>query len=88
MMEGNLVQRVEPHYPEIAKQLNIQGPVVIKAVITREGLIEHQILESGQSLLAKAALDAVRQWHYRPYVLNGEPIAVETEITVNFILQQ
>lgn len=88
MMEGNLVHKVEPRYPEIAQQLHIQGPVVIKAVISRGGLIERAAVESGQPLLARAALEAVRQWRYRPYILNGEPIEVETEITVNFILQR
>jgi len=85
-MEGNLVRRVEPQYPMIAKQLHIQGVVILKAVISREGRIEQAEAVQGQGLLSRAALEAVRQWKYRPYYLNGEPIEVETQITVNFLL--
>lgn len=70
----------------IAKQLHIEGAVVVKAFISREGTIERAEVERGQPLLAHAALAAVKQWRYRPYYLNHEPIEVETEITVNFIL--
>jgi protein TonB len=86
MMEGNLIHKVEPQYPPFAKQLHIQGTVVVKAFISREGVITHAEAESGQPLLVAAALDAVRQWRYRPYYLNHELIEVETEITVNFVL--
>jgi len=86
-MEGNLVHRVEPQYPMIAKQLHIQGVVILKAVISREGRIEQAETVQGQDLLSRAALEAVRQWKYRPYYLNGEPVEVETQITVNFILE-
>ena len=85
VMEGNLVHRVEPQYPMIAKQLHIQGVVILKAVISREGRIEQAETVQGQDLLSRAALEAVRQWKYRPYYLNGEPVEVETQITVNFI---
>jgi periplasmic protein TonB len=88
MMEGNLIHRVEPQYPVIAKQLRVQGAVVLKAIISRDGNIERVEVASGQTLLAQAARDAVQQWKYRPYLLNGEPIEVETEITVNFVLQR
>lgn len=88
MMEGNLIHKVEPQYPPFAKQLHIQGTVIVKAFISREGIITHTEAESGQPLLVSAALDAVRQWRYRPYYLNHEPIEVETEITVNFVLQR
>jgi periplasmic protein TonB len=88
VMEGNLIHRVEPQYPAIAKGLHIAGAVVLKAIISRDGAITNLKVESGQSLLAQAALQAVRQWHYRPYYLNNQPIEVETEITVNFVLQQ
>ena len=88
MMEGNLIHKVEPQYPAIAKQLHIEGTVIVKAVISREGIITRAEAESGQPLLIRAALDAVRQWRYRPYYLNHEPIEVETEITVNFVLQR
>lgn len=88
MMEGNLIHKVDPQYPMIAKALHMQGPVVLKAIISRQGTIENLKVESGQSLLAQAALQAVRQWRYRPYFLNNQPIEVETEITVNFVLNQ
>jgi len=87
IMEGNLIYKVEPQYPPIAKQLHIEGTVMVKATISRDGVITHAETESGQTLLARAALAAVRQWRYRPYYLNHEPIEVETEITVNFVLQ-
>jgi protein TonB len=86
MMEGNLIHKVEPQYPLIAKQLHIEGTVIVKAIISRDGVIARAEAESGQMLLARAALAAVRQWRYRPYYLNHEPIEVETEITVNFVL--
>lgn len=88
IMEGNLIHKVEPQYPIIAKQLHIEGTVIVKAFISREGVITRAEAESGQALLAQAALAAVRQWRYRPYYLNHEPIEVETEITVNFVLQR
>jgi protein TonB len=86
IMEGNLIHKVEPQYPTIAKQLHIEGTVIVKAIISRDGVITHAEAERGQTLLAQAALAAVRQWRYRPYYLNHEPIEVETEITVNFVL--
>jgi protein TonB len=86
IMEGNLIYQVEPQYPAIAKQLHIEGPVIVRAIISRDGVITRAEAESGQTLLARAALAAVRQWRYRPYYLNHEPIEVETEITVNFVL--
>jgi len=87
VMEGNLIHKVEPKYPTMAKQLHIEGTVLVKAIISREGMIIRAEAERGQTLLAQAALAAVRQWRYRPYYLNHEPIEVETEITVNFVLQ-
>jgi len=84
--EGNLIYRARPEYPEIARQVRVQGPVQLRAVISKTGTIEHLTVESGHPMLVKAAMDAVRQWRYRPYLLNGEPIEVETEITVNFVL--
>jgi len=87
-MEGNLIHRVQPEYPFMAKQLRLQGAVVLKAVISREGVIEQAIVITGPDLLARSALAAVRQWRYRPYYLNHEPIEVETQITVNFVLER
>jgi protein TonB len=87
-MEGNLIHRVEPQYPVVARQLRIQGAVIVKALISREGTIEQAQVTSGLSLLAPAALATIRQWRYRPYFLNGNAVEVETQITVNFVLQR
>jgi periplasmic protein TonB len=86
MMEGNLIHRVQPDYPPLARQARIQGTVVLRAIISREGRIENLQLVSGHPMLVQAAIDAVRQWRYRPYVLNDQPVEVETQITVNFTL--
>ena len=88
MMEGNLIHRVDPPYPAIAKTARVQGVVVIKAIISRDGAIEHAELLNGPALLTSAAMAAVRQWRYRPYYLNGEPVEVETQITLNFVLNR
>ena len=86
MMEGNLTHRVQPLYPPLARQARIQGQVVIRAVISRNGMIENLQVLSGHPMLVQAAIDAVKQWRYRPYFLNGEPVEVETQVTVNFLL--
>jgi protein TonB len=88
IMEGNLIRRIEPRYPVIAQEAGIQGTVVVKALISRNGTIEGVQVLSGQPMLAAAALAAVREWKYRPYQLNGQPVEVETEITVNFVLRR
>ena len=88
MMQGNLIHRVEPVYPPIAKLTGVQGTVLIKALISTDGRIDQAQVVSGSPLLSPAALEAIRQWRYRPYFLNGGPIEVETEITVNFVLQR
>jgi protein TonB len=84
LSEGQLVNRVEPIYPHIAVISGIQGQVKLHAIIGRDGRIQSLNLVSGHPLLARAALEAVQQWRYRPYVLNGEAVEVETLITVNF----
>ena len=86
MAPGNLIYRVQPQYPEIARQERIQGMVALRAIISKAGTIENLTVEGGHPMLVPSAIKAVRQWRYRPYVLNGEPVEVETEITVNFIL--
>jgi protein TonB len=88
MMEGSLIRRVEPQYPVICKTAGIQGSVVLAAVISREGTIEQLQVVSGHPLLVQSALRAVREWRYRPYVLNGAPVEVDTQITVTFILNK
>jgi len=77
---------VQPNYPALARSARVQGSVVLRAVISRAGTIENLQVLSGHPLLTSAAIDAVRQWRYRPYILNGEPVEVETQVTVNFLL--
>jgi protein TonB len=84
--EGNLVFRVQPIYPPLARQARIQGTVELRAIISKTGTIENLTVVSGHPMLVKSALEAVRQWRYRPYLLNGDPIEVETSVTVNFLL--
>ena len=86
IMEGNLIYRVQPAYPPLARQARIQGQVVLRALINREGIIENLQVMSGHPMLSQAAVDAVRQWRYRPYYLNNSPVEVETQVTVNFVL--
>jgi protein TonB len=83
---GLLVKRIQPNYPPLARQARIQGTVVLHAVISKEGAIENLTLVSGHPMLAPAAIDAVKQWRYKPYLLNGEPVEVDTEVQVNFTL--
>ena len=87
-MGGNLDRQVQPQYPTIAKTAGIEGAVLLRAIVSREGTIEHLQVISGHPLLVRAAIEAVQQWHYRPYVLNGQAVEVETEITVNFQLNR
>jgi len=84
--EGLLVHRVQPNYPPLARQARIQGQVVIAALIGKDGSIQNLRVVSGHPMLTGAALDAVRQWKYKPYFLNGEPVEVDTQIMVNFTL--
>jgi periplasmic protein TonB len=83
---GLLVRKVNPNYPPLARQARIQGQVVLRAVIAKDGSIENLTLVSGHPMLAPAAIDAVKQWKYKPYLLNGEPVEVDTEVLVNFTL--
>jgi protein TonB len=83
---GLLVRKVNPNYPPLARQARIQGQVVLRAVISKDGSIENLTLVSGHPMLAPAAIDAVKQWKYKPYLLNGEPVEVDTEVLVNFTL--
>jgi periplasmic protein TonB len=88
VMEGLLIHRVQPRYPPIALQTHTQGAVIVSAIIGRDGRIEQAQVIRGQALLNNAALEAVKQWQYRPYYLNGEAIEVETQITVNFVIER
>lgn len=84
--QGFLVREVKPVYPPLARQARIQGAVILEAIIGKNGSIENLRLVSGHPMLAPAAIEAVRQWRYRPYTLNGQPVDVETQVTVNFVL--
>jgi protein TonB len=84
--EGNLIYQVQPLYPPIARQARVQGAVELRAIISKSGTIENLVVVRGHPMLSAAAIEAVKQWRYRPYLLNNEPIEVETEITVNFLL--
>jgi protein TonB len=85
--EGMLLRRVQPVYPRIAIATHTQGSVVLSALINTRGEIEGLQVVSGPGLLVQSALEAVKQWRYRPYILNGTPIEVQTQVTVNFSLQ-
>ena len=83
-----LLRRVDPVYPPLAKQARIQGVVVLEAEISKEGTIDNLKVITGHPLLIQAAIDAVKQWRYKPTLLNGEPVPVVTTITVNFAFSQ
>ncbi|MFZ0291572.1 MAG: TonB family protein, partial [Candidatus Sulfotelmatobacter sp.] len=83
---GLLIRKVNPTYPPLARQARISGTVILRAVIGKDGSIQNLSLVSGHPMLAPAAIDAVKQWKYKPYLLNGEPVEVDTEVQVNFTL--
>jgi periplasmic protein TonB len=83
---GMLVHQVKPQYPALAVQARVQGTVVLQAVIGKDGTVRELRLVSGHPMLAPAAIEAVKQWRYRPYLLNDEPVEVDTQINVNFTL--
>lgn len=85
---GRLLTPIQPIYPAIARTAHIQGTVVIEAVISRQGSIEHARIVSGPAMLAQAALAAVNRARYQPFKLNGEPVDVETTINIVFALGQ
>jgi protein TonB len=84
--QGLLLRKIQPAYPPLARQARIQGPVVLQAEIGKDGSIQNLRLISGHPMLAPAAIEAIKQWKYKPYILNGEPVEVETTITFNFTL--
>ena len=84
--EGMLIHQVKPPYPAAAKMARVEGSVALQAVIGKDGSIQNLRVISGHPLLTSAALEAVKQWRYKPYYLNGEPVEVETQIVVNFLL--
>jgi protein TonB len=88
VQQAMLVRKVTPVYPPLAKQARIQGTVRFTAIIGKDGTIQNLQLINGHPLLVPAATDAVKQWVYRPTLLNGEPVEVITQIDVNFTLSQ
>jgi periplasmic protein TonB len=88
IVEANLIHDVTPTYPPEAGRERIEGTVVLLAVIGKDGTVQDVRVESGLPVLAQAAIDAVKQWRYRPYLLNGEPVEVDSRITINFALSR
>jgi protein TonB len=86
--EANLIKKVQPVYPPLAKSARVSGTVEFSAVISKEGNIENLQLVRGHPLLVNAAKEAVLQWKYRPTMLNGQAVEVITSIIVNFTLSQ
>lgn len=84
--QGLLIKKVTPRYPQNALSMRIQGAVNLEATINKEGIIKNLKVVSGDAVLGRAAAEAVKQWRYKPYYLNGEPVEIETQITVNFKL--
>jgi protein TonB len=83
---GNLIRRVQPNYPPLARQARVQGSVLLEATISENGDIVDLHVVSGHPMLVTAAVEAVKQWKYRPYLLNGLPVSVQTQVQVNFTL--
>ena len=84
--EANLVHDVTPQYPPEAGRARLEGAVVLMAVIGKDGSVRDVQVESGLPILAQAAIDAVKQWRYKPYLIDGEPVEVDSRITINFTL--
>jgi protein TonB len=84
--DASLIARAEPQYPEQARAQHIQGTVLLDALISESGVVRDVKVISGDSLLAEAAVEAVRQWRYRPYQPDGQPVPFRTQITVRFAL--
>jgi periplasmic protein TonB len=82
----NVTVSVPPDYPLLARQMKVQGAVSLQALISREGTIQELQILSGPGILAAAAREAVKQWHFKPYLLNGQPVETQARITVNFTI--
>jgi periplasmic protein TonB len=83
---GMLIHRVSPEYPQVARVARVEGRVILQATIGKDGSVQNLRLVSGHPLLVQAAIDAVKQWLYKPYYLSGEPVEADTTIIVNFTL--
>ncbi len=86
VMVGRIIEKTVPAYPPIAKVTGLQGKVILQATISKSGTIENLRVMSGPAMLQQAAMDAVKTWRYRPYLLNGEPVEVETTVNVVFTM--
>ena len=86
MQAAKIVAQPQPLYPALARQARIQGNVVLHAIIDKDGRVGQLEVVSGHPLLVQSALDAVKQWRYQPTQLNGDPVEVDTTITVTFVL--
>lgn len=86
VVSGLILQKTPPLYPAIAKATGTQGTVVLQAMISKSGTIENLRVVSGPAMLQQAAVDAVKTWRYRPYLLSGEPVEVETTVNVVFTI--
>ena len=82
-----LMRRIEPLYPKLAIQIHREGRVELHAIIATDGTIQSLQVVSGDPLFLQSALDAVRQWRYHPTILNGQPVEIDTHITVIYSLQ-
>jgi protein TonB len=87
LVEGNIVYKSIPQYPAIAKAVGAQGTIVLQAMISKTGTIENLHVISGPPMLQQAAIDAVKTWRYKPYMLNGQAVEVETTVNVIFKLE-
>lgn len=87
VMDAFLIERVQPEYPATAKWIRLSGAVQLRAVIGTDGRVRQLVVVSGNPILVQAAVAAVRQWLYEPTRLNGEPVEVQTQITVNFVFE-
>ncbi len=86
VMSGLIRKKAPPEYPEKARKEHIQGTVVLQAIIGKDGDVENLQVVSGNAMLVAASIEAVKQWKYKPYPLNGEPVEVETQVDVIFTL--
>ena len=86
VVEANLIHDVTPQYPPEAGRARLEGAVVLLAVIGTDGSVKDVRVESGLPILAQAAIDAVKQWRYKPYTVDGDPVEVDSRITINFTL--
>jgi periplasmic protein TonB len=84
VMRTLILKKVQPNYPEEARKKHIQGSVVMKAIISREGDVQELTVVSGDGLLVPPAMEAAKQWKYKPYLLQGQPVEIETQIMMIF----